>query len=50
MISKVKYQLSLCVKCLGCNRQESEKFEGVRKCDNFVPDINVREKEDANGN
>ena len=47
MISKAKYQLSLCVKGLGCVRQESEKCEGVRKCGNFVRDIDVGEKEET---
>lgn len=30
---------TLCYYCLGCNKLEDEKFEGVRNCKNFMPGI-----------
>jgi len=35
-IIMVKFQLSLCKKCLGCNRLYDPEFEGVKECDNFA--------------
>ena len=35
-ITMVKFQLSLCKKCLGCNRLYDPEFAGVKECDTFV--------------
>lgn len=31
---------TLCYYCLGCNKQESEKYKPVMRCKGFVPGIN----------
>lgn len=32
---KDAYTLTLCYRCLGCNRQEQEAFRGVRECEAY---------------
>lgn len=27
----------ICIYCLGCNKLEDEKFQGVMNCKNFIP-------------
>lgn len=31
----IDYRLTLCNKCLGCNKLEQQSFKGTNKCDNY---------------
>jgi len=31
----IDYRLTLCIKCLGCNKLEDKKYKGTDKCDNY---------------
>ena len=31
----IDYRLTLCSKCLGCNKLEMQTFKGINKCDNY---------------
>lgn len=34
-IDQARYMLTLCYRCLGCNKLESEEFKGVNQCNEF---------------
>lgn len=34
-VDKAKYMLTLCYKCIGCNKLEDEEFKCTKECKHF---------------
>ncbi len=43
-IDKARFVLTLCNKCLGCNRLEDENFRGDNNCRNFHKGVSDDDK------